>query len=94
MYRSNRIELSSQFAEIERPREKFTFTHLPADLDQLFREALVCFSNGAYNAFASMCRRTARAAFDDLGESGKLRCLTSSTTCVHWSTWIRKPSSY
>jgi hypothetical protein len=73
MYRSNRIELSSQFTEIERPREKFTFTHLPAELDLLFREALVCFSSGAYNAFASMCRRTARAAFDDLGESGKLR---------------------
>jgi hypothetical protein len=73
MYRSNRIELSSQFTEIERPREKFTFTHLPADLDLLFRESLVCFSSGAYNAFASMCRRTARAAFDDLGEPGKLR---------------------
>ncbi|MEJ0007519.1 MAG: hypothetical protein WDM77_14430 [Steroidobacteraceae bacterium] len=73
MYRSNRIELSSQFAEIERPREKFTFTHLPAQVEPLFREALVCFSNGAYNAFASMCRRAARATFMDLGEAGKLR---------------------
>ncbi|HTC53527.1 MAG TPA: hypothetical protein VK700_16450 [Steroidobacteraceae bacterium] len=73
MYRSNRIELSAQFTEIERPREKFTFTHLPAQIEQPFREALLCFSGGAYNAFASMCRRTARAAFADLGESGKLR---------------------
>jgi len=73
MYRSNRIELSSQFTEIERPREKFTFTHLPAQIEQLFRESLLCFSGGAYNAFASMCRRTARAAFVDLGEPGKLR---------------------
>jgi hypothetical protein len=73
MYRSNRIELSSQFAEIERPREKFTFSHLPAQVEQLFRESLLCYSSGAYNAFASMCRRTARAAFLDLGESGKLR---------------------
>jgi hypothetical protein len=73
MYRSNRIELSSQFTEIERPREKFTFTHLPPQIEQLFRESLVCFSNGAYNAFASMCRRTARAAFADQGEAGKLR---------------------
>ena len=73
MYRSNRIELSSQFTEIERPREKFTFTHLPAQLEPLFRESLVCYSSGAYNAFASMCRRTARAAFADLGEAGKLR---------------------
>ncbi|HEY1900674.1 MAG TPA: hypothetical protein VGG49_12875 [Steroidobacteraceae bacterium] len=73
MYRSNRIELSSQFTEVERPREKFTFTHLPVEVEQLFRESLLCFSSGAYNAFASMCRRTARAAFADLGESGKLR---------------------
>jgi hypothetical protein len=73
MYRSNRIELSSQFTEIERPREKFTFTHLPPQIEQLFRESLLCFSSGAFNAFASMCRRTARAAFEDQGESGKLR---------------------
>jgi hypothetical protein len=73
MYRSNRIELSSQFSEVERPREKFTFTHLPAPIEQQFRESLLCFSSGAFNAFASMCRRTARAVFADLGESGKLR---------------------
>jgi hypothetical protein len=73
MYRSNRIELSSQFSEVERPREKFTFTHLPAQIEQLFRESLLCYSGGAFNAFASMCRRTARAVFADLGESGKLR---------------------
>jgi hypothetical protein len=73
MYRSNRIELSSQFTEVERPREKFTFTHLPAQVEQLFRESLLCYSSGAYNAFASMCRRTARAVFTDLGEAGKLR---------------------
>lgn len=73
MYRADRIELASQFVEVERAREKFTFTHLPAQVDLLFREALLCYSSGAYNAFASMCRRTARAAFDDLGESGKLR---------------------
>lgn len=73
MYRSNRIELSAQFTEIERPREKFTFTHLPPQIEQLFRESLLCYSSGTYNAFASMCRRTARAVFADLGESGKLR---------------------
>jgi len=73
MYRANRIELATQFVEVERPREKFTFTHLPDEVELLFREALTCFSNGAYNAFASMCRRTAQAAFIDLGEAGKLR---------------------
>ncbi len=73
LYRANRIELSPQFIEVERAREKFTFTHLPEEVELLFREALICFSNGAYNAFASMCRRTAQAAFADLGEAGKLR---------------------
>ncbi|MGH8266358.1 MAG: hypothetical protein ACRETS_03495, partial [Steroidobacteraceae bacterium] len=38
-----------------------------------FREALTCFSHGTFNAFASMCRRTAQAMFADLGEAGKLR---------------------
>jgi hypothetical protein len=33
----------------------------------------LCFSSGAYNAFASMCRRTAQAVFADLGEAGKIR---------------------
>jgi hypothetical protein len=73
MYRTDRIELASQFVEIERAREKFTFTHLPREVEQLFRETLQCYSCGAFNAFASMCRRTARAVFADLGEVGKLR---------------------
>lgn len=72
-YRADRIELSSQYVEVERPRERFSFTHLPEDVERLFREALACFSGGAYNAFASMCRRTAQAVFADLGEPGKLR---------------------
>jgi hypothetical protein len=73
LYRSTRIELSPQFQEVERAREKFPFAHLPEDVELLFREALVAFSSGAFNAFASMCRRTAQAVFADLGEAGKLR---------------------
>jgi len=73
MYATSRIELSPQYVEVERPREKFTFTHLPEDIETLFKEALVCFSSGAFNAFASMARRTAQAVFADLGEAGKLR---------------------
>ena len=73
VYRPNRIELSPQFIEVERPREKFTYAHLPEDVERLFREALTSFSSGAFNAFASMCRRAAQAMFVDLGEAGKLR---------------------
>ena len=73
MYGNNRIELGAQYIEVERPREKFSYTYLPEEIEALFREALGCFSNAQYNAFASMCRRTMQAAFADLGETGKLR---------------------
>jgi hypothetical protein len=71
-YGAQRVELSSQFTEIERPREKFTFTYLPESIETLFREALLCYSHGAFNAFTSMCRRTMQTAFELLGESGRL----------------------
>jgi len=70
---ATRIELSPQFTEVERAREKFSFAYIPEDVELLFREALTCFSQGAFNAFASMCRRTAQAMFADLGEAGRLR---------------------
>jgi hypothetical protein len=72
VYGATRIELSPQFTEVERAREKFSFTYVPEDVELLFREALTCFSQGAFNAFASMCRRTAQAMFADLGETGRL----------------------
>jgi hypothetical protein len=73
VYGATRVELSPQFTEVERAREKFTFTYVPEDVELLFREALACYSQGAFNAFASMCRRTAQSMFADLGEAGKLR---------------------
>jgi hypothetical protein len=73
MYAANRVELANNFVELERSREKFNFTYLPEDAEKLFREALGCYSNGYFNAFASMCRRTAQAVFADLGENGRLR---------------------
>jgi len=73
VYGAARIELSPQFSEIERAREKFSFAYIPEEVETLFREALTCYSQGAFNAFASMCRRTAQAMFADQGEAGKLR---------------------
>lgn len=71
-YEDDRIELSSNFLEIERPVERFDFTYLPEDSETLFREALNCFSHTNNNAFASMCRRTVQRVFEDLGETGKM----------------------
>jgi hypothetical protein len=73
VYGTNRIELSSQYLEIERAREKFSLTYLPEEVEVMFRDALACYSAGLYNAFASMARRTMLGAFADLGEAGKLR---------------------
>jgi hypothetical protein len=73
VYGAARIELSPQFTEVEKAREKFSFTYIPEQVEAMFREALVCFTHDAFNAFASMCRRTAHAMFADLGEAGKLR---------------------
>jgi hypothetical protein len=72
-YAPTRVELAPQFTEVEHPRERFDGTYLPEDVEMLFREALTCFTGGAYNAFASMCRRSAQALFSDLGEAGKLK---------------------
>jgi hypothetical protein len=80
LYGPSRVELAPQFTEVERPREKFSFMYLPQEVDMLFKEALACFSAGACNAFASMCRRSAQAVFADLGESGKLRLFDELNT--------------
>lgn len=71
-YGSSRVEFSTHYTEIERRKEKFDFTYLPEDAELLFKEALTCYSTSSFNAFVSMCRRTAHAVFRDLGESGKL----------------------
>ena len=65
----DRIELSAQFEELERLEERFSYTHLPDEVALLFREALACFTDGHFNAFTSMCRRTIRAAQQELPEA-------------------------
>jgi len=67
------VELFRNYVELERPTERFQFSYLPKETEVLFREALSCYTNGNYNAFASMCRRAASGSFAALGESGKLR---------------------
>jgi hypothetical protein len=72
-YAEDRVELGPGFVELERAREKFSFTYLPEDVEALFKEALGCYSDGNFNAFGSMCRRTTQALFQDLGETGRLK---------------------
>jgi hypothetical protein len=72
-YADNRVELLRNFVELERPKERFAFSYLPKHTEVMFREALMCYSNNNFNAFASMCRRSAESAFTALGDGGKLR---------------------
>ncbi|MBT8104039.1 MAG: hypothetical protein HKP05_00260, partial [Woeseiaceae bacterium] len=72
-YHEDHVELNPNFIELERPKERFAYSYLPKHTEILFREALSCYSNNNFNAFASMCRRAAISAFDALGEGGKLR---------------------
>jgi len=74
------IELYRNFIELERPKERFQFSYLPKHTEVLFREALACYSNNSFNAFASMCRRAASSSFSALGESGKLRAFDEVMT--------------
>jgi hypothetical protein len=67
-----RIELAPNYTEVERARENFPLTYLPEEAEDLFREALNCYSAGCYNAFGAMSRRTAQSLFRELGERGKL----------------------
>jgi len=72
-YANNKVELLRNFVELERPKERFAFSYLPKHTEVMFREALSCYSSNNFNAFASMCRRSARSAFVAMGEGGKLR---------------------
>ena len=71
-YTALRIELASNYTEIERARENFPLTYLPEEAEGLFKEALNCYAAGCFNAFGAMSRRTAQSLFRELGERGKL----------------------
>jgi hypothetical protein len=72
-FASNRVELSPQAFDVERPIEKFSFNYVPEDVETFFREALICYSHDQHQAFVSMCRRAAAVTFNDLGHSTRLR---------------------
>jgi len=72
-WREDRVELNPLPQAVEHPPERFGLSYLPPPVAARFREALACFSSGLWQAFAAMCRQTARATFEDVGEAGRLR---------------------
>lgn len=75
-FQSARIFIDDDdFTEIERPQENCEFNYLPKEISQDFREALTCYANSCFNAFAAMCRRTIQSASTELGSDGKDKVL-------------------
>ena len=48
----SQVELYRNFIELERPKERFSFSYLPKETEILFREALSSYSHNNFNAFA------------------------------------------
>lgn len=72
-YAKEPMEIPEEFEEIERPREDFELKYLPQEVAEDFREALVCFSNSCFNAFAAMCRRCIQSTAMEFGTEGSTR---------------------
>jgi len=67
----DRVELFAG-TPVERAPESFPYGYLPEPVARSFRDALGCYGHELYQAFAVMCRLTARAVFAERGERGKL----------------------
>jgi len=67
---TNPITVDESFEEVELPTEPFELEHLPAEVASDFKEALTCYSQLCWNAFAAMCRRTLQSAATSLGSEG------------------------
>jgi len=72
-FEPDRVELSANLAEVERAKERFQYSYLPANLEGLLSEAFACYTAGCHNAFASMCRRTVQTALASLDGSARRR---------------------
>lgn len=72
-WRNDRVELHPLPQPVEHPPERFSLSHLPPAVAGRFREALSCYSAGLWQAFAAMCRQTARATFEDVGDGGRMK---------------------
>jgi hypothetical protein len=57
----------------DRAGEPFGFEYLPQSVAAAFRDTLGCFHHGLWVAFPAMCRLTAEAMFDDLGDQARLK---------------------
>ena len=67
------VSFNENMVEIERPAESFELQHLPDEVAEDFKEALVCYSNSCWNAFAAMTRRALQSTATHLGSEGSTK---------------------
>lgn len=67
---SNPITLSDQFEHVAGSLEPFEMQYLAGAVLEDFREALTCYANSCWNAFASMCRRCIQSVSESMGAAG------------------------
>lgn len=58
---------------VNKPVEHFELSYLPKSVAEDFGEALICYSQNCWNAFAAMCRRTLQSSTQELGTEGSTR---------------------
>lgn len=63
------------YEEVQKAEESFDLRRLPRDVAADFDEALKCYSQGCFNAFAAMCRRSIQSSATALGATGKDKVL-------------------
>jgi hypothetical protein len=66
----NPVTLSDQFEQITSSLEPFEMQYLAGPVLEDFREALTCYANSCWNAFASMCRRCIQSISESMGAAG------------------------
>jgi hypothetical protein len=58
----DRIILSANLVEVERPKEHFQYNYMPKETGRLLREAFGCYAADLTLAFAVLCRHTIASA--------------------------------
>lgn len=69
----NPVQIDEQPVEIQCAAETFDLSYLPADVASDLGEALTCYSQSCWNAFAAMCRRALQSAAVVLGTEGSTK---------------------
>lgn len=64
------VRLADEFEQITTALEPFDMQYLAGAVLDDFREALTCYANSCWNAFAAMCRRCIQSISETLGAVG------------------------